>query len=801
MEIAMVSDISRRNVLGGAAAVGTIGWSSIIDAEDPRSPAPIFAQERRASKPMTPYIGTPTSRVDGRAKVIGAAKYAAEFNVPDLAFSPGPAHASVVTSSIAKGRVVRIDASEALRVGGVIDVLTHKNRPRMASTDSAYKDEVAPERGSPLRPLYDDKIMFSGQPIALVVAEEPEIARFAASLVRVDYEEEAHVTDVYRQRDNAFALEATATPAENPFAPPKPRGTADKAFAAADVRHQGEYYVPIEHHNPMEMYASTVIWHGDGKLTAYDKTQGVQNVHRYLCSVFDMKSDDVRVVSSYMGGGFGSGLRPQYQVTLAVLAARALERSVRVVLTRKQMYGLGYRPAMLQRIELGANSAGTLDAIMHEAITVTSQYEDFHRQETAWSGLLYKCANARYTHKLARLDLATSCDMRAPSAATAVYALECAMDELAVALKLDPLELRLRCYSDRDQNADRPYSSKGLRDCYRQGAEAFGWDKRIPEPRSMRDGNELLGWGMATGVWEALQMPIAVRIVLSSNGHAEVSCATSDIGTGTYTIMTQVAADMLGLPLKNVSIKLGDSTLPQSPVEGGSWIAASVSNGIATTSDAIREELLRLAKRVPNSPLADVGPDDVLLADGKLVSKRDASRAVSIVDAMRHGAVDRVEQQRSTTFADDGSRAHNTHSAIFAEVKVDEQLGVIRVTRVVNAVAAGRILNTKTASSQIMGGVVWGIGMALHEETLIDHNLGRIMNANIAEYHVPVNADVQDIKVIFVDEPDATVNPLGIKGVGEIGIVGVAAAIANAVYHATGKRVRDLPITLDKLQL
>jgi xanthine dehydrogenase YagR molybdenum-binding subunit len=287
----------------------------------------------------------------------------------------------------------------------------------------------------------------------------------------------------------------------------------------------------------------------------------------------------------------------------------------------------------------------------------------------------------------------------------------------------------------------------------------------------------------------------------NSNGHAEVSCATSDIGTGTYTIMTQVAADMLGLPLENVSIKLGDSTLPQSPVEGGSWIAASVSNGIATTSDAIREELLRLAKRMPSSPLADVGPDDVLLADGKLVSKRDASRAVSIVDAMRHGAVDRVEQQRSTTFADDGSRAHNTHSAIFAEVKVDEQLGVIRVTRVVNAVAAGRILNTKTASSQIMGGVVWGIGMALHEETLIDHNLGRIMNANIAEYHVPVNADVQDIKVIFVDEPDATVNPLGIKGVGEIGIVGVAAAIANAVYHATGKRVRDLPITLDKLQL
>jgi len=484
---------------------------------------------------------------------------------------------------------------------------------------------------------------------------------------------------------------------------------------------------------------------------------------------------------------------------LAALAARALKRPVRLVLTRQQMYGLGYRPAMIQQIELGANTRGTLDSIAHEAITTTSQFEEFYRQETGWSGLLYKCANAKYVHKLARLDLATPCDMRAPAAAPGVYALECAMDELAVALKLDPLELRLRCYSDRDQHSDRPYSSKSLRDCYRQGAKAFGWEKRKPEPRSMRDSTELVGWGMATGAWEALQVPIAVRIVLTANGHAEVSCATSDIGTGTYTIMAQVTADMLGLPLDNVTIKLGDSTLPQSPVEGGSWIAASVSNGIATTAGAVREVLLRLARQMPNSPLVDAMPVEVALADGKLVSKRDASRAVSIADAMRHCGVDRIEQEKTTTFADDGSHAHNTHSAVFAEVKVDEQLGIVRVTRVLSAVAAGRILNTKTARSQIMGGVVWGIGMALHEETLVDHNFGRIMNGNIAEYHVPVNADVHDIEVIFVDEPDDIINPLGIKGLGEIGIVGVAAAIANAVYHATGKRVRDLPITLDKL--
>jgi xanthine dehydrogenase YagR molybdenum-binding subunit len=742
---------------------------------------------------MTIYIGTATSRIDGQAKVTGAAKYASEFKATDLA------HASVVASAIAKGRITRIGVTKALSVAGVIDVLTHQNRPPMASADIAYKDDAAPE-GAPYRPLYDDKIRFSGQPVALVVAEEPEIARFAASLVAVEYDEEPHVTDLHRQRDAAFPLELSRNPVENPHAPPPPRGQAEQAFTAAAVRHQAGYSVPIEHHNPMELYASTVIVEAGGKLTIHDKTQGVQNVQRYVASVLEMQPDDVRVVSTFVGGAFGSGLRPQYQVILAALAARALRRSVRLVLTRQQMYGLGYRPAMIQQIALGANAGGTLDAITHDAVTVTSQYEDFHRQETGWSGLLYECANARYTHRLARLDLATSCDMRAPSAATAVYALECAMDELAVALRLDPLELRLRCYSDRDQHGDRPYSSKNLRACYRQGAEAFGWDRRSPEPRSMRDGTELVGQGMATGVWEALQVPIAVRIVLAANGHAEVSCATSDIGTGTYTIMAQVAADMLGLPLDSVTINLGDSTLPQSPVEGGSWIAASVANGIASTAAVVREELLRLAKQAPDSPLKHAMAEEVTLADGKLVSKQDALRTVSIADAMRHGGVDRIEREETTTFANDGSHAHNTHSAIFAEVKVDEQLNVIRVTRVVSAVAAGRILNTKTAASQIMGGVVWGIGMALHEETLIDHKLGRIMNADIAEYHVPVNADVHDIKVIFVDEPDDQINPLGIKGLGEIGIVGVAAAIANAVYHATGKRVRDLPITLDKLQ-
>jgi xanthine dehydrogenase YagR molybdenum-binding subunit len=769
--------ISRRSVLQGAVAIGALGYGPHDSAAAPLAPG-----TSQASATMTAYIGTATSRVDGRDKVTGAARYAGEFSAPDLAY------ASIVMATIAKGKIKTLDISEAEKVDGVLVVLTHENRPKMADNDKAYKDDVAPDEGSPYRPLYDGEIKFNGQPVALVLAEDFATATYAASLVKVEYDEQPHVTDIEKQRGNAVALPA----------PAKPRGDAARAFAASEIKHQADYIVPIEHHNPMELFASTAVWQ-DGKLTVYDKTQGVQNVQRYLCGVFEAKPDDIRVMSPYMGGGFGSGLRPQFQVVLAVLGARALKRSVRLVLTRQQMYLVGYRPAMVQRIQLGAKADGTLNAITHDATTVTSQYEDFHRHETTWSGLLYKSETASYAHKLARLDLPTSCDMRAPSAATGVYALEAAMDELAVALKMDPVELRLKCYSDIDQMTGQPYSSKNLRECYEQGATAFGWSKRNPAPRAMRDGNDLIGWGMATGVWEALQVPITVRITLTANGHAEVACATSDIGTGTYTIMAQVAADMLGVPIDNVTIKLGDSSLPQSPVEGGSWIAASVSNGIVTTSNAIRDELLKMAQAMPDSPLKGARADDVALADGAITSKKNPRSTVTVAEAMRHAGAERITQEKATEFPNDGKHAHNTHSAIFAEVKVDEQLGVIRVTRLVGAVAAGRILNLKTARSQVMGGMIWGMGMALHEETLIDHRFGRVMNANIAEYHVPVNADVHDVEVIFVDEQDSIVNPMGIKGLGEIGIVGVAAAIANAVYHATGKRVRDLPITLDKV--
>jgi xanthine dehydrogenase YagR molybdenum-binding subunit len=729
-------------------------------------------------------IGKPASRVEGRAKVTGAAKYAGEFNVPNLA------HGVVVTASIAKGRIQRINAEEALAVAGVLDVLTHANRGKLASSDDKYKDEVAPD-GSPFRPFYDDQVRFNGQPIALVVAEEFEIARFAASLIHVDYEQDAHVTDFEAQRQRTAGAKR-----------PKPvhtRGKATRAFDEAAVRVDAAYSMPVEHHNPMEPYAATAVWEGDDRITIYDKTQGPLNCRNYVANVFGMKPDKVRVLSHYVGGAFGSGLCPNYELPLAVLAARALKRPVRVTLTRQQMFTIGYRAANVQELKLGADRNGSLASFRHDAVSMTSQFEDFQRSFVSWSSQLYRCPNSELAQRLVKLDVNTPCDMRGPGGTEGVWAIECAMDELAYAANVDPLELRLVNYSDLDQIADKPYSSKELRECYRQAAEKFGWSKRSREPRSMREGRELVGWGMASGVWEAWQLPASARASLTANGAVEIASATADIGPGTYTMMAQLAAEMLGMPLENVTAKLGDSALPNAPVEGGSFTASSVGAAIHDACRAVQKDLLGFALKIKGSPLGGAKLDDVVFADGKIRHKADAGRVVSLADAMRAGNAERIEKEASATPKMDSAYANLAHSAVFAEVKIDEELGVIRVTRIVSAVAAGRIINPKLAGSQILGAVVGGIGMALHEETVTDQRFGRFITRNLADYHVPVNADVHAIDVIFVEETDDKINPFGIKGVGEIGIVGTAAAIANAVYHATGKRVRDLPITIDKL--
>jgi xanthine dehydrogenase YagR molybdenum-binding subunit len=744
------------------------------------------------------YIGHPISRVDGRAKVTGAAKYASEHNAPDLTYGV------VVSSPIAKGRITRIDVSDALRLKGVIHVFTHENAPSTAWLDRSYRDDMAPP-GSPFRPLRNDKILFSGQPVALVVADTLELARYAATLVDIGYTEEPHATDLSDRRNKAHKpktrkVSLPLVRVSLPH-PPDPRGQPEKGFAEAAVKVDAEYHAPAEHHNPMEPFATTVIWKSNGKLTVYDKTQGPRNNQRYLCRALGLADDDVRLFCPYVGGAFGVGLRPQYQLFLAVMAARALQRSVRIVLTRPQMFTLGYRPPTRQRVRLGAAEDGTLQAILHGAVAGTSRFEDYSETVVNWSAELYRCENVRLDYKVVPLDLNTPCDMRAPGATWGLFALESAMDELAYELKIDPLELRLKNYTEKDPSTGKRFSSKELRGCYLQGAERFGWSRRNPRPRSMHDGKTLLGWGMATGVWESNQAPARAKAILTADGKLVVSSATADIGTGTYTIMTQVAAETLGLPIEDVSFRLGDSSLPNAPVEGGSFTAATVGTAVKRVCDKLRRKLFKLVRDTRDSPLADANLNHVVFADGSVTLDSDPSRSVSIAKAMRDAQVGSIE-------ADAFSMPHvlkqnrytrRSHSAVFVEVRVDDDLGTIRVARVVIAIAGGRILNPKTARSQIIGGIVWGIGMALQEESVIDHRFGRFMNHSLAEYHVPVDADVPDIDVIFVEERDTIVNPLGVKGLGELGIVGTAAAIANAVFHATGRRIRDLPITLDKV--
>ncbi len=739
----------------------------------------------------TPYVGRPTNRVDGIAKVTGRAKYAAEIPAEDLAYGV------VVSSSVAKGQIKSIDTSRALAVSGVLQVLTHENRPHLAWFNRKYKDDDAPP-GHHFRPLGDDQVRYSGQPVALVVAETFEAARCAARLVKVEYNSVAPETNLDEHLDRAYEPKRT----KPGFEKPKARGDAHEALSRAPIKMSADYIAPAEHHNPMEMHASTVIWEGDGKLTIYDKTQSVLNSKQYVCNVFGLKEDDVQVMAPYVGGAFGSGLRPQYQLPLAVMASLILERSVRVVLSRQQMFTFGHRPNTKQSVQLGAEEDGALKSIIHESFAETSKFEDYTEVVVNWSGLAYKCDDVHLDYKLVPLDLATPTDMRAPGAAYGMYALESAMDELAAELKMDPLDLRLRNYVDVDQNhLGRKFSSKELRACYEQGAEKFGWSRRNPEPGSMRDGKKLIGWGMATGLWDAYQSSCSAKASFNVDGTVTVSCAITDIGTGTYTIMAQIGADAFGLPIEKVKVRLGDSTLPQAPLQGGSWTAASVGTALAAACEKVKRKIFDLAKKNASDLFAGQKVDKIAFKDGFICVKGDDSRGMEVARLLEFEGQESIEESASKkpNLLKQGIFGRNTHSAVFVEVKVDEDTGMTEVSRVVSAVAAGRILNPKTARSQILGGVVWGVGMALHEGSFLDHRIGRFMNHNYAEYHVPVAKDVDQIDVIFVPEEDGIVNPLGVKGLGEIGIVGTAAAVANAIHHATGRRVRDLPITPDKI--
>lgn len=708
----------------------------------------------------TAFIGQPVSRVDGRPKVTGAATYAAEFD------QPGQAYGVIVRSTVANGRIASMDSTAAQRASGVLAVLTHRNAPRLAYR--RHKGLPDPATGERLHVLQDDRVNHQGQPIALVIAETLEQANHAATLVRVTYADEAGITDISRVVPIEPTQQKTDQGETRP--PQTRRGDPERALTTAEVKVEHTYVIPRENHNPIEMHATIAAWDGD-RLTLWDKTQWVHNTADEIAAVFSIPEENIRVISPFVGGAFGSGLRTWPHVTLAALGARVTGRPVKVMLSRREMYyAVGYRPHTVQRVALGASRDGRLTAILHEGYQETSRYEEFSEALLNASRLLHSCPNVDTRHRLAPMNVHTPTYMRAPGEASGIFALESAMDELAVALNFDPVELRLRNEPEMDEFKKLPFSSRSTRECYRSAAERFGWNRRSPEPRSMRDGRWLIGWGMATATYPMNYAPATAMARLLPDGTAEVMSASSDMGPGTWTSMTQVAAEALGLPIERVKFTLGDTRLPRAPIHGGSMTMASVGSAVQAACRKVREDAI-----------ARGGAND-------------------LVDAMRRIAQP-IEAMADVKPGDE-SRRFSMHAfgAVFVEVAVDPDLGETRVRRIVGAYGAGRIVNPKTSRSQCVGGMIGGIGMALMEHSVVDARNGRVPNANFAEYAVPVHADAPPLMdVIFVEEHDPHVNPLGVKGVGEIAMVGVAPAIASAIFHATGKRIRDLPITPDKL--
>ncbi len=722
------------------------------------------------------YIGKDMSRVDGVAKVTGKAKYASEYQIKNIAYG------YIVQSDIARGAITSLDTKAAEKAQGVLKVFSHINCPRI--------EEKAPA----FRAFQSAEIKFAGQPIALVVAETFEQARYAANLVEAVYSKETPATDLDAVKAETARLidRGSRTPV---------RGNPKEALAESDVKVEAEYTIPIEHHNAMEPHAATAYWE-DGKLTIFDKSQGVYTVRDHLAESFGIKPEDVNVVSLFVGGAFGSSLLPHYYPYITALAARELKRPVKLSYTRRQMFtGHGYRPYTAQKISIGADKNGKLKSIIHESHSNTSSFETFSENSATFGRTLYECPNYDSPYLVVRTDLPTPTWMRAPGAVSGAFALESAIDEIAYKLKIDPLEFRKINYAEKDPDTGKPFSSKALMDCFEAGAKEFGWKNRKFEPRSMRDGEWLVGWGTAIGTWGAWQAPASVRITLNADGTVHVGSATADIGPGTYTVITMIAAEFLGVEPGQVKFELGDSRLPKAPSQGGSITTASVGSAVYGASMNIKKKLRDLAiEGAGGAILGTAAADELELANGNLRLKSDKARSIAIGAILKLNGLNKLEEEYTAMPSSErGKYTTMAHGAQFVEVKVDEALGIIKVTRVVEATACGRVMNPKTSHSQEMGGVVWGIGMALHEGTQIDHRFGKMMTTNLADYHIPSHADVLSVETNFVEEEDKIVNELGIKGMGELCLVGVPGAIANAVFHATGKRVRDLPITVDKI--
>ncbi|HXI11811.1 MAG TPA: xanthine dehydrogenase family protein molybdopterin-binding subunit [Thermoanaerobaculia bacterium] len=727
-------------------------------------------------------IGQARDRVDGRPKVTGDARFAAENNLPGLV------HAVVVMATIPAGTMKSLDLAAAKKAPGVLTILSHLNPPKTHLPGSAGggNSETGGKTATPSGggaapggnpsgnyaepravPFASATIHYVGQQIAVVIADTLEHATHAASLVKVTYNVKAARTDMHALRGEAVTK--PSGPQNEPFT----KGNPQAAFEAAAVKIDQVYRSPYQHHNPLEAHAIVAVWDGD-KLTLHDSAQNIFATRQMLARAFAIPTENVRVLSPYVGGAFGSKGSAWPHLLIGVMAAKVVNKPVKLWMPRRQLFfTTGHRPETEQRVALGATQDGKLVSIIHDAICQGNAINDFNERATRPTRTLYATPNLYAAHKVVELNVASGTYMRAPGENPGCFALESALDELAYSLRMDPIELRTINHADVNPSDGKPWSSKSLKECYTRGAERFGWSRRNREPRSMREGRLLIGYGTATATYPAHRSPASARAVMHDDGTVIVSSGSHEMGTGTATVMAQVAAEVLGLPAERVRFLYGDTTLPTAPISAGSMTASSVGSAVFEVATALKKKLVELA-------------EGERVEDYAALLHRHYLPSITV-------RVDSKPEEAAQKYSMHAFGAH------FAEVAVDVDLGIVSVRRMVSAFAAGRILNAKTARSQYLGGIVQGISAALMEQTHFDKRAGSFTNVNFGEYLIPVNADIRNLDVIFVEETDLHVNPIGAKGIGEVGIVGVTPAIANAVFHATGKRIRDLPITIEKL--
>jgi xanthine dehydrogenase YagR molybdenum-binding subunit len=731
-------------------------------------------------------IGQPLTRRDGVLKVKGEARYAAD-NHP-----PGMLHAVVAVSSIARGRVSFLDVQAAKSHPGVVDVMTPANRPALAQDPDAKTNPFMFR----LDLLQNDRVRYANQSIAVVIAETLEAATEAAALLSPRYE-------ALPARVGLDAGESFVPPAVGVGNPSElRRGDVEAGLAAASKRIDATYETPTQYHNAMEPHAIVAAWDGDA-LSIDTPSQALAMAQGRIAALFGISPDKIHIRSPFLGGGFGSkGLMSGPQL-LGILAARLVGRPVKLVLSREQMYGpVGHRAPTRQTMRIGTDADGLLTAIDHRAKTVTSSFDDFFEPAADASHTLYASPAIATSHEAVRVDTGTPLFMRAPGEATGSIALESAIDEAAWACGMDPLAFRLKNYAEVEPISGKPFSSKALRNCYAQGAERFGWSRRPLAPRQSRDESGcLIGWGMGTATFPALMFQAEARAVVRNDGTGLMETGAHDMGQGAWTALAQIAADGLGLELDQLEFRAGTSDLPDAGIAGGSAHTATAGMAIHNAGAAVIAKLADLATTDERSPLFGAGNAGVVARDGRLFRRDDEARSESYADVLRRAGLTQIEA-RGNGAADPAAQsayAMHAHGAVFAEVKVDPDLGQVRVSRLVGAFAAGRVINPRLVRSQLFGGMIWGMSFALHEHAIIDRRSGRTLNANLADYHIPVNADVPNLEALMIDEHDPHVNALGIKGVGEIGVTGSAGAVANAVWHATGIRVRRFPIRIEDL--